>query len=145
MAERQQIPRLGGASGILAAANLTTMTAIGLVSGSRTTDLLQPADRHLALGHLPGSSTPVQTITTLIDLSALVCAGAFLGLAALVWPRSRRLASVAVIFARATALLDSTGQANLTASSLRSAAFLAQPEYSYTPCHLPLLTSHDQA
>lgn len=143
MAERQHILRWGGASGILAAVILTAMITIGLASGPGTTQLMQPTDREVVLEQLPSSSTPVQIITILDDLFVLAYTGAFLGLAALVWPQSKWLAGVALVFALATALLDFAenahllvmaqgvgGEANLTDSALRDLALLTQLKYS---------------
>lgn len=143
MPERQHVLRWGGSSGILAAALLMAMITIGLVSGPGTTELLQPTDRKVALEQMPGNSTAVQIITVLDDLFVLAYTGAFLGLAALVWPQSRWLASVALALALVTALLDFAenahlqvmaqgigGQANLTDSALRDLALLTHLKYS---------------
>jgi hypothetical protein len=113
MAERKHILHWGGASGILAALILTAMFAVGLAAGSDSGQLLQPTDQDLARDLMCRYSGLVQTIVLLDDLFAVAYTGAFLGLAALVWPRSRWLAAIAMAFALATAFLDFAENARL--------------------------------
>jgi len=113
MAERKHILRWGGASGIAAALILITMLAVGLAAGSDSGELLQPTDPDRASCLMSRYSGLVQTIVLLDDLFAVAYTGAFLGLAALVWRRSRWLAGIAMAFALATALLDFAENARL--------------------------------
>jgi hypothetical protein len=143
MTERQWILRLGGASGLLAALLLTAMLAVGLAAGRNSAQLLQPTDADLVSALMSRYSGPVQASILLDDLFVLAYTGAFLGLAALVWPRSRWLAGVAMVFALATAWLDFSenarllsmaqgvgGQANMTDSALRELHIITQLKYS---------------
>ena len=143
MAERKHILRWGGASGILAALILTAMLAVGLAAGSDSGQLLQPTDPDLAPDLMSRYSGLVQTTVLLDDLFAIAYTGAFLGLAALVWPRSRWLAGIAMAFALATASLDFTenahllamaqgigGEASFSAGALRGLYIIAQLKYS---------------
>jgi hypothetical protein len=126
MTERQNILRWGGASGILAGLILTAMLAVGLAAGPNSAQLLQPTDPALVSELMSQYSGPVQASILLDDLFALAYTGAFLGLAALVWPRSRWLASVAMIFALATAVLDFSENARLL-SMAQGVGGLTQP------------------
>lgn len=143
MTERQHILRWGGASGILAGLILTAMLAVGLAAGPNSAQLLQPTDPALVSELMDQYQGPVQASILLDDLFALAYTGAFLGLAALVWPRSRLLAGVAMIFALATAVLDFSenarllsmaqgvgGPANLTDTALRELHIVGQLKYS---------------
>jgi hypothetical protein len=113
MAERKHILRWGGVSGILAALILTAMIAVGLAAGSDSGQLLQPTDPGLARDLMTRYSVLVQTTVILDDLFAVAYTGAFLGLAALVWPRSRWLAGMAMALALGTAFLDFAENARL--------------------------------
>lgn len=143
MTERQQILRWGGASGLLAALLLTAMIAVGLPAGADSAQLLQPTEPDLAADLFTRYAGTVQTTVVLDDLFALAYTGAFFGLTAMVWPRSRWLAGVAMVFALATALLDFSenarllvmarsigGEANLTGAALRELTILTQLKYS---------------
>jgi len=143
MTERQGILRWGGASGLLAALLLTAMIAVGLPAGADSAQLLQPTEPDLATDLFTRYAGTVQTTVVLDDLFALAYTGAFFGLAAMVWPRSRWLAGVAMGFALATALLDFSenarllvmargigGEANLTGAALRELTILTQLKYS---------------
>lgn len=143
MTERQHILRWGGTSGILAALLLTAMIAVGLPAGANLTQLLQPTDPDLAADLFARYAGMVQATVALDDLFALAYTGAFFGLAAMVWPRSRWLAGVAMVFALATALLDFSenarllimaqgigGEANLTGAALRELNIITQLKYS---------------
>lgn len=143
MTERQQILGWGGASGLLAALLLTAMIAVGLPAGADSAQLLQPTEPDLAADLFTRYAGTVQTTVVLDDLFALAYTGAFFGLAAMVWPRSRWLAGVAMVFALATALLDFSenarllvmarsigGEANLTGAALRELSILTQLKYS---------------
>lgn len=143
MTERQGILRWGGASGLLAALLLTAMIAVGLPAGADSAQLLQPTEPDLAADLFTRYAGTVQTTVVLDDLFALAYTGAFFGLAAMVWPRSRWLAGVAMGFALATALLDFSenarllvmargigGEANLTGAALRELTILTQLKYS---------------
>ena len=143
MTERQIILRYGGASGILATLILTAMIAVGLPAGTNSAQLLQPADPALVGDLFAKYSGTVKTTIVLDDLFALGYTGAFFGLAALVWSRSRWLAGVAMVFALATALLDFSenarllamaqgvgGDAGLTGTALRELTIITQLKYS---------------
>ena len=113
MPERQNIMRWGGASGLLAAAILTAMIGVGLAAGADSAQLLQPTDGNLVSGLMERYSGIVQTSVVLDDLFVLAYTGAFLGLAALVWPRSRWLAGVAMLCALVAAYFDFSENARL--------------------------------
>jgi hypothetical protein len=143
MAERQHILRWGGACGLLAALILTAMIAVGLAAGPDSTELLQPTDPDRVSDLVSEYGAVVKASIILDDLFALAYAGAFLGLAALVWPRSRWLAGIAMFFALATAVLDFTenahlmtmvlgigAEASLTGSALRELNIITQLKYS---------------
>ena len=143
MAERKHILRWGGASGIVAALILITMLAVGLAAGSDSGQLLQPTDPDLARDLMCRYSRLVQTNVLLDDLFAVAYTGAFLGLAALVWRRSRWLAGIAMAFALATALLDFAenvrlltmaqgigGEASFAEGALRELSIITQLKYS---------------
>lgn len=115
MTERQRIMRWGGASGILAAAILAAMIVVGLTAGTDSAQLLQPTDGDLVSGLMARYGVVVQTSVVLDDLFVLAYTGAFLGLAALVWPRSRWLAGAAMLCALATAYFDFSENARLLA------------------------------
>jgi hypothetical protein len=118
MAERQFILRWGGACGLLAALILVAMMVIGLASGPDSTELLQPTDPARVSDLMSEYGGVVKANVVLDDLFALAYTGAFLGLAALVWPRSRWLAGIAMVFALATAALDFVENARLLAMAL---------------------------
>ena len=118
MAERQHILHWGGACGFLAALILTAMMALGLAAGPDSTELLQPTDPARISDLMSEYGDVVKTNVVLDDLFALAYTGAFLGLAALVWTRSRWLASIAMVFALATAILDFTENARLMTMAL---------------------------
>jgi hypothetical protein len=143
MAERRRVQRWGGASGLLAALILTAMLAVGLLAGSDSGQLLQPTDPGVAADLMTRYSGLVQAIVVLDDLFAVAYSGAFLGLAALAWPRSRGLAGVAMAFALATATLDFAenarllamaqgigGEANFSDGALRELHIISQLKYS---------------
>ena len=143
MAERKHILRWGGISGLLAALILTAMMAIGLAAGPDSTELLQPTDPDRVSELVSEHGGVVKANIVLDDLFALAYTGAFLGLAALVWPRSRWLASIAMFFALATSVLDFTENARLmtmalgiggvdnwTGSALAELNVIAQLKYS---------------
>ena len=143
MAERKQILRWGGICGLLAALILTAMMAIGLAAGPDSTELLQPTNPERASGLMSEYGDVVKANIVLDDLFALAYIGAFLGLAALVWPRSRWLASIAMFFALATAVLDYAenarlmtlalgivDEADLTGSALAELNVITQLKYS---------------
>ena len=143
MAERQHILRWGGACGLLAALILTAMMAIGSAAGPDSTELLQPTYPDRISDLMSDYSAAVKANIVLDDLFALAYTGAFLGLAALVWPRSRWLAGIAMCFALATAVLDLTenarlmtmvlgigGEDNLTGSALAELNVITQLKYS---------------
>jgi len=143
MAERQHILRWGGACGFLAALILTAMMAIGLAAGPDSTELLQPTDPDRVSDLMSEYGAVVKANIVLDDLFALAYTGAFLGLAALVWPRSRWLAGIAMFFALATAVLDFTenarlmtmvlgigGEDNLAGSALAELNVITQLKYS---------------
>ena len=118
MAERQRILRWGGACGLLAAVILLAMMVAGLAAGPDSTELLQPTDPDRVSDLMEEYGGVVKTNVVLDDLFALAYTGAFLGLAALVWPRSRWLAGTAMVFALATAALDFTENARLLTMAL---------------------------
>ena len=118
MAERQRILRWGGACGLLAAVILLAMMVAGLAAGPDSTELLQPTDPDRVSDLMEEYGGVVKTNVILDDLFALAYTGAFLGLAALVWPRSRWLAGTAMVFALATAALDFTENARLLTMAL---------------------------
>ena len=118
MAERQEILRWGGICGLLAALILMAMMAAGLAAGPDSTELLQPTDPDRVSALMSGYGGIVKANIVLDDLFALAYTGAFLGLAALVWPRSRWLAGIAMFFALATAVLDFTENAHLMTMAL---------------------------
>ena len=118
MAERQEILRWGGICGLLAALILMAMMAAGLAAGPDSTELLQPTDPDRVSALMSGYGGIVKANIVLDDLFALAYTGAFLGLAALVWPRSRWLAGIAMFFALATAVLDLTENAHLMTMAL---------------------------
>ena len=118
MAERQHILRWGGALGFLAALLLTAMMAAGLAAGPDSTELLQPSDPARISDLMSEYGGVVQANIVLDDLFALAYTGAFLGLTALVWPRSRWLAGIAMVFALTTAVLDFTENARLMTMAL---------------------------
>ena len=118
MAEQKQILRWGGICGFLAALILTMMMAIGLAAGPESTELLQPTDPDRVSDLMSEYGSVVKANIILDDLFALAYTGAFLGLAALVWPRSRWLAGIGMFFALATAVLDFTENAHLTTMAL---------------------------
>jgi hypothetical protein len=118
MAERQHILRWGGACGLLAAAILVAMMVVGLALGPDSTELLQPTDPDRVSDLMSEYGGVVKVNVILDDLFALAYTGAFLGLAALVWPRSRWLAGIAMVFALATAVLDLAENARLLAMAL---------------------------
>jgi hypothetical protein len=143
MAERQHILRWGSACGLLAALILTAMMALGLAAGPNSTELLQPTDRDRILDLVSEYGSVVKASIVLDDLFALAYTGAFLGLAALVWPRSQWLAGIAMFFALTTAVLDFTENArlmtmvlgvgsgsNLTDSALRELNIITQLKYA---------------
>ena len=143
MTERQHILHWGGACGFLAAAILTAMMAIGLAAGPESTELLQPTDPERVTGLMSEYSSTVKANIVLDDLFALAYTGAFLGLAGLVWPRSRWLAVIAMFFALATAVLDFTenarlmtmalgigGEASFTGNALASLNVITQLKYA---------------
>ena len=118
MEERQHILHWGGACGFLAALILTAMMAVGMAAGPDSTELLQPSDPARISDLMSEYGGVVKANIVLDDLFALAYTGAFLGLAALVWPRSRRLAGIAMAFALATAVLDLTENARLMTMAL---------------------------
>ena len=143
MAERQHVLHWGGACGFLAALILTAMMAIGLAAGPDSTELLQPTDPDRVSDLVSEYGGIVKANIVLDDLFALAYTGAFLGLAALVWPRSRWLAGIAIFFALATAALDFTenarlmtialsigGEANLASGALAELNVISQLKYS---------------
>lgn len=143
MVERQHILRWGGASGLLAAVILTAMMALGLAAGPDSTELLQPTDADRVSALVSEYGAVVKTNIVLDDLFALAYTGAFFGLAALVWNRSRWLAGTAMLFALVTAGLDLAenarlmtmalgigGDANLTDEALRTMNIITQLKYS---------------
>ena len=143
MAERQHILRWGGASGLLAALILTAMMTIGLAAGPDSTELLQPTDPDRVSDLISEYGDVVKANIVLDDLFALAYTGAFLGLAALVWPRSRWLGGIAMFFALATAVLDFAenarlmtmvlgigGEDSLTGSALAELNVITQLKYS---------------
>ena len=143
MTERRHILCWGGASGLLAALLLTAMMVLGLAAGPDSTELLQPTDADRASDLLSEYGTVVKANVILDDLFALAYTGAFLGLAGLVWTRSRWLAGIAMAFALATACLDFAenarlmtmalgigGEANLTDGALRTLNLITQLKYS---------------
>jgi hypothetical protein len=143
VAERQHILGWGGACGLLAALILTAMMALGLAAGPDSTELLQPTDPAKITDLLSEYGSVAKASIVLDDLFALAYTGAFLGLAALVWPRSRWLAGIAMGFALATAVLDFAenarlmtlflgigGEANLTGSALRELNIITQLKYA---------------
>ncbi|MFN2217252.1 MAG: hypothetical protein ACK2UA_01490 [Anaerolineae bacterium] len=143
MAERQHILRWGGACGLLAALILTAMMVVGLAAGPNSTEMLQPTDPAKISDLLSGYGSVVKASIVLDDLFVLAYTGAFLGLAALVWPRSRWLAGIAMVFALATAVLDFAenarlmtmalgigSEANLTGSALRELNIITQLKYA---------------
>lgn len=143
MAERKHILTLGGASGILAALILAAMFAVGLTAGADSGQLLQPTDPDIASDLMCRYSGLVQTTVLLDDLFAIAYTGAFLGLAALVWPRSRWLAGLAMAFALTTASLDFAenarllimaqgigGEVTFSGSALRELSIITQLKYS---------------
>jgi hypothetical protein len=143
MTERQYILRWGGACGLLAALILTAMMALGLTAGPNSTELLQPTDPDRTLDLISEYGSVAKASIVLDDLFALAYTGAFFGLAALVWPRSRWLATTAMFFALATAVLDFTenarlmtmvlgigGEANLGDSAIRELNIITQLKYS---------------
>lgn len=145
MTERQRIMRWGGASGILAAAILAVMIAVGLTAGTDSAQLLQPTDADLVPALMDRYSGVVQASVVLDDLFVLAYTGAFLGLAALVWPRSRWLAGVAMLCALATAYFDFSenarllamaqgvgGEANFSDVALRELYIITQLKYSFS-------------
>jgi hypothetical protein len=135
--------RWGGASSFLAALILTVMVAVVLSAGSDSSQLLQPTDGDIVSGLMDRHSGMVQANVILDDLFIVAYTMAFLGLAALVWIRSRWLAGVAVLFALATAVLDFSenarllamaqgvgGTANFTDAALRELHIMTQLKYS---------------
>ena len=143
MAEQKQILRWGGICGFLAALILTMMMAIGLAAGPESTELLQPTDPDRVSDLMSEYSSVVKANIILDDLFALAYTGAFLGLAALVWPRSRWLAGIGMFFALATAVLDFTenahlmtmalgivGEADLAGGALAELSIITQLKYS---------------
>ena len=143
MTERQHILYWGGACGFLAAAILTVMMAIGMAAGPDSTELLQPSDPVRISDLMSEYGGVVKANIVLDDLFALAYTGAFLGLAALVWTRSRWLAVIAMVFALATAILDFTenarlmtmalgigDEASLTGDALASLNVITQLKYS---------------
>ena len=143
MAEQKQILRWGGICGFLAALILTMMMAIGLAAGPESTELLQPTDPDRVSDLMSEYGSVVKANIILDDLFALAYTGAFLGLAALVWPRSRWLAGIAMFFALATAVLDFTenahlmtmalgivGEADLAGGALTELSIITQLKYS---------------
>jgi hypothetical protein len=143
MTERRHILRWGGAGGFLAALLLTAMMVLGLAAGPDSTELLQPTDADRVSDLISEYGTVVKANVILDDLFALAYTGAFLGLAGLVWTRSRWLAGTAMLFALATACLDFAenarlmtmtlgigGEANLTDEALRMLNLVTQLKYS---------------
>ena len=143
MAERQHILRWGGASGLVAALILTAMMVLGAAAGPDSTELLQPTDADRVLALLSEYGAVVKANIILDDLFALAYTGGFLGLAALVWGRSRWLAGTAMVFALATAGLDFAenarlmtmalgigGEANLSDDALRTLSIITQLKYA---------------
>jgi hypothetical protein len=143
MAERKMLLRWGGICGFLAALILTAMMAIGLAAGPDSNELLQPTDPDRVSDLMSEYGGVVKANIVLDDLFALAYSGAFLGLAALVWPRSKWLAGIAMFFALATAVLDLTenahlmtmalgilGEADLTGSALAELNIITQLKYS---------------
>jgi hypothetical protein len=143
MAERKHILRWGGACGLLAAFLLTAMMAVGLAAGPDSTELLQPTDPDRVSDLMSEYGNVVKANIVLDDLFALAYTGAFLGLAALVWPRSRWLAGIGMFFAFTTAALDFTenahlmtmvlgigGEASLSGSALAELNIITQLKYS---------------
>jgi len=143
MTERRQILYWGGASGFLAALLLTAMMVLGLAAGPDSTELLQPTDADRISALLSEYGTVVKANVIVDDLFALAYTGAFFGLAALVWTRSRWLAGIAMLFALATACLDFAenarlmtmalgigGETNLADDALRTLNLVTQLKYS---------------
>jgi len=143
MVERQHILGWGGASGFLAAVILTAMMLLGLAAGPDTTELLQPTDSDRVSALVSEYGAIVKANIVLDDLFVLAYTGAFFGLAALVWNRSRWLAGTAMLFALVTAGLDFAenarlmtmalgigGDANLTDEALRTLNIITQLKYS---------------
>jgi hypothetical protein len=143
MVERQHILRWGGASGFLAAVLLAAMMVLGLAAGPDSTELLQPTDAGRVSALISEYGAVVKANIILDDLFALAYTGAFFGLAALVWTRSRWLTAIAMLFALATACLDLAenarlmtmamgigGAANLTDGALRTLNIVTQLKYS---------------
>jgi hypothetical protein len=141
--ERQHILCWGGVSGLLAAVVLTAMIVLGLAAGPDSSELLQPTDADRVLALISEYGAVVKANIVLDDLFALAYTGAFLGLAALVWNRSRWLAGIAMFFALVTAALDLAenarlmtmalgigGDANLTDEAMRMLNIITQLKYS---------------
>ncbi len=133
--------RWGGASGLLAALILTAMVAVGLAAGPDSAQLLHPTDAGRVEAMMAEHGGIVQASIVLDDLFVLAYTAAFLGLAALVWSRSRWLAGVAMAWALATAFLDFSENARIlamaqgvggavSASALRELAILGQIKFS---------------
>jgi hypothetical protein len=141
--ERQRILKWGGASGLLAAAILLVMIGVGLGAGPDSTQLLQPTDPEMARTLMRDYDWIARAGVLLDDLFVLAYTGAFLGLAALICPRSRWLAGVAMFFALSTAVLDFWenarlltmalgigGEASFASTALRDLHIISQLKYS---------------
>jgi hypothetical protein len=141
--ERQHVLRWGGLSSLLAALLLAVMAAAGMAAGPASTQLLRPTDPALLADLMARHAGTVQASILLDDLFVLAYTGGFLALAALVWPRSRWVAGVAMVWALAAAFLDFGenalllslaqgvgGRADVTASTVRQLAFIGQLKFS---------------
>jgi hypothetical protein len=141
--ERQHLLRWGGLSGMLAAGILVVMAVVGLATGPASSQLLRPTDPALLADLLARYGGTVQVSILLDDLFVLAYTGGFLALAALVWPRSRWLAAMAMVWALATAFFDFNenarllilaqgvgGSTEVTVSAVRELALIGQLKYS---------------
>lgn len=111
--ERQHVLRWGGLSGVVAALILIGMTLVGVLAGPHSAQLFQPTDPALLAKLMAESRRFVQASILLDDLFVPAYTGGFLALAALVWPRSRWVAGIAVMWALAAAFLDLNENARL--------------------------------
>jgi len=111
--ERQHVLRWGGASGMAAALILAGMALVGVLAGPGSAQLLQPTDAALLTKLMTESHQLVQASVLLDDLFVLAYTGGFLALAALVWPRSRWIAGIAMMWGLAAAFLDLDENARL--------------------------------
>lgn len=98
---------------MVAALLLAGMALVGILAGPHSAQWFQPTDPILLDRLMAEYHQLVQAGILLDDLFVLAYTGGFLALAALVWPRSRWVAGIAMMWGLAAASLDLNENARL--------------------------------